>query len=442
MPPSIREKVVPKNKSLFPYQKEGVLEIVKSKRRRHLLADVPGLGKTIQAIVCSNIWQCSKVLILAPACLIYNWKREWQDWDTLNRSVFVVEGKRNFKKYKGEDVIICSYASSEALLDIPGPYTLITDEFHYCSNWGSARTKRVIFEILPKADKFIAITGTPLTKDITGLHPIVSSIAPNLFGKFHSFCERYSTPVFDGFQIQYRGVRRVKELREKLRNFMIRRYKEDVLPDLPEKLYARVDIGINKKIAEKSLEYRSYVDALLNEDSSKELPMLSKVRKELAEQKIPSIISFVEEMCTGGDTPIVVFSYHRKVTKELYEGLKNKGIKAEKIIGGDSAKHKEEVVSSFQAGKLDVVVLSIKAAGVGITLTKSCRVVFSEILGVPADMSQAIDRCHRIGQDRGVRVYFCIAKDSIEERIYTTLLSRIKLVSKVMGKDGEGTRDN
>lgn len=442
-------RVVPEGQKLRRYQQEGVKRIVS--QARTLLADAPGCGKTCQAIVASNIWRNPAILIVCPACVTLNWKKEFEAWDIHGRDVFVV-GRD--KKYSGESVVIVSYESQKkvfpflkellATASSTRPSLLIADEFHSCKNWKAQRTDNLINKLLPQFHLFIGITGTPMTNKIPDLHPLVSACAPSLFPGFKTFCETYSHPVFDGYAVEYRGARNITKLKLKLSKFMIRRYKEDVLKDLPDKTYIEHCIEIDRKVAQQSLQYISYVKALLNDENPGELPAtekeaLASVRRELGIEKIPGVVDYCKMLLEGGNKPLVIFAYHREVVETLEAELQVAGFRVGKIYGGTSATNKQNLVDKFQSNQLDCLVLSIQAAGVGITLTASSTVVFAELSYVPTEMQQAMDRVHRFGQKNSCMIHFCLAEESLDSKIWQTLLQKVKVINKVVGRQSEKT---
>lgn len=456
---------IPKGKKLRRYQKEGIKRIVT--QQRTLLSDEMGLGKSCQALVASNLWKNSAVLIVCPACLIINWKREIKMWDTLDRRVFCVDGKDSIANYAYEQFVIISDASLHLLSLVPkkfpkdekkvslsllkllllntspkSPALLICDEFHRMSNWDAQRTN-VIHSLLPLFHLFIGITGTPLMNRISNLHSLVSACAPDLFPGFKTFCETYATPVFDGYAVEYRGARNITKLKKKLSRFMIRRYKADVLKQLPKKIYVEHLVEIDRKLAERSLAYVSYAKQLIAGGKTAnsvdilddEAENLASIRKELGIAKIPHIVEYCDTLMQGGSKPLVVFCHHRKVVEDVTADLDARGYKAELYYGGLNNKVKDARVHDFQNGYIDILVCSITAAGLGLTLTASNTAVFGELDYVPANMSQCADRIHRIGQDRGVMIHNVLAQNSLDDKISQTLWDKTRIINKVVGRD-------
>lgn len=446
-------KPVPKGLKLRRYQIEGVKRIVK--QQRTLLADECGLGKSCQAVVAANIINPSAILIVCPAVITTNWKREFQAWDVRHLNIFVVDGKKSISRYAMQPVVVVSYDSQKLLFakhnkmsilelllgrsSSTSPALLIADEMHLLANWETLRTDNLINKLLPKFHLFIGITGTPMNNRIPDLHPLVSACAPNLFPPFKKFCEEYSTPVWDGYTVNYHGARNLTKLKAKLRTFMIRRYKDEVLKELPDKTYIEHLVQVDEKVAEQSLQYLSYAKKLIAGEDPGELPPLEKkalgtVRRELGLEKIPGIVEYAKLLMDGGAKPLVIFAHHREVIETLEAEFKVSNYRVAKIYGGQDKTYKQKIVDNFQAGELDCVVLSLKAAGVGITLTAASTLMIAELSYVPSDISQAIDRIHRFGQVKGCMIHTCLAEGSLDSKIWQALLNKIRTINKVIGR--------
>jgi len=428
-----KRPITPEGLKLRPFQKQNLKKALRW--RRWLLTDEMGLGKTCQSIVMCNIRSRKKIVVICPASLRLNWKHEFKMWDTMNRSVYVINSKNPFEDYAGEDVLIMSYhaATRVDILRELSDYTLLIDEVHACKNWAAARTRAVVMNWSKKSTDIIAMTGTPILKHIPDLHPVVSMMRPGEFGKFKDFCGKYTNEVWDGFQLKYYGVKNEDELKARLAEFMTRNLKADVLKDLPDKSYIDVPIEISAKVAAESMKYvAAALKSIGGDGGSLNSEHIAVARRELGEAKIKPTIDYVTTLNTGCSGPIVLFAHHRSVLQGLRIGLEEKGLRVGMLIGGMSDVEKDAVVRKFQGGELDVFVGSIMAASVGLTLTASSEVVFAELDWTPAIMAQAVDRVHRIGQDRGVQVHMLVGEDSLDQMIVEVLESKMRTINKVM----------
>lgn len=404
-------------------------------RRRALLADEPGLGKTVQAVVLHNILKSKKIITIVPSCVKDDWVATWEKWDVHGRRIFCVQSGKHLREYAGEEIIVSSYHFASAVRDLVGDekYHLLVDELHYCKNYAAQRTQAVMSELVPGSVTFVGITGTPLKKDVEGLHPIVDCCAPDLFGSSSQFLKKYSNPVWNGYATEYRGLKNAKDLRRRMRKFMVRRYKKDVLPELPDKIYKMVKCEVSSELKKKTKHYQKAVDALLGKkDVNLELPSYAECRKALALAKVPQVVDRAVTMFESGSGPVILFAHHKDVVAALKEACEKRGVVVECAVGGMSEKARISFKNRFQNGEIDVGILSITSMGIGITLTRSSVVMFAELGNTPADMSQAIDRAHRFGQDKNVQIFFFIAKGTLESKIWSRIKQDMKMVQELL----------
>jgi SWI/SNF-related matrix-associated actin-dependent regulator 1 of chromatin subfamily A len=142
------------------------------------------------------------------------------------------------------------------------------------------------------------------------------------------------------------------------------------------------------------------------------------------------MVSHCKTLAEGGE-PFVVFAYHREVIDGICKGLDNGGIGFTSITGGNSATERQRSIDSFQGGEVQVFVGQLQAAGVGINLTRASTVIIAEPSYVPAELSQAIDRLHRIGQRNVVNVQFLVARNSFDQRVTGVLQSKIRVLAEM-----------
>jgi SWI/SNF-related matrix-associated actin-dependent regulator 1 of chromatin subfamily A len=187
---------------------------------------------------------------------------------------------------------------------------------------------------------------------------------------------------------------------------MIRRLKKDVLEELPAKLRGNVEVEITPKTR------AAYNRAMKNADTP--LTQITAGRHALGLAKVAPAVDLANEYADQ-DKPLLLFAHHKDVMDGLCEGLVASGISYGRIDGTVSVERRGELVEMFQAGKLDAMVLSVKAAGVGITLTRSTDVLFVERAWTPADEEQAEDRAHRIGQKGSVTIRYMVATNTMDE---------------------------
>lgn len=442
---SQKHKVVPQGLSLKDFQKKGVLWAVK--RSRSLLADDMGTGKTIQSIVCSSIWNHKYTIVVAPSTMCETWAQEYQKWDIHKRSIFIVQGGKKIHTYNKERVIISSMDSLKHLIKIlPREFCLIVDEYHNFKKWTSQRNHFLSRHLLPRARMFLALTGTPIENVIEDLHPLVSMLAPGKFGSMQYFLETYSVPyqrrVGSKVYVEYRGVneKNLPELRKKLAPLYLRRTKEEVLPELPEKIYMDHYIEVPKEVKKKSLQYETAALKALQTGKSvsmylseEDKELYATARKNLGIAKVKGCVQYYMDLLNGNAGPLVVGAHHHDVIHALENEFKRKGVSKIRIAYGKSTpREKDQLMKDFQAGKLDVCILGMTSMGIGITLHRANNICLAERLSVPGKTKQFIDRVHRIGQTRGVVVHVAHAKGSLDTKIWGDYKRKMSDIGKVI----------
>lgn len=437
---------VPNGLSLLPFQRAGVAYA--KDRTGTLIGDEMGLGKTIQAIALTNIWSdVHRVLVICPAFLRINWQREFARWSTrglktgiVDRSVWPSVPECDLK------VVIVNYDVLSRHVDAlkVGWDLVILDEAHYIKNPDAQRTKLALGVT---ARRRLYLTGTPMLNRPRELWTLVNSLAPKVFPSKYGFLHRYCGPeqVFvpgKGMVTKFDGGSNLDELYRKLREWLLlRRTKDDVLKDLPPKRRTVIcveangsDALIRKEFAalEKACEKAgaavaglAYEDAVAALQQAEEIAFqeMSEVRHEVALAKVPKVIEYVLGMLEGGIEKVVVFCHHKDVAAQLFVGLADY---SPVVCTGDMTKENRQwSVDTFQANKkARVFIGTIMAAGVGLTLTAASNVVFAELDWVPGNISQAEDRCHRIGQHDSVNVYHLVFDGSLDSKMAKMIIEK------------------
>ena len=413
--------IVPDGLELLPYQKAGVAFI--TKRVNSLVGDDMGLGKTVEAIVACNVWRPASVLVLCPASVVINWQSEFDKWGLVD----------------GLELCVLSYtkaARAEYLRSLLRPWgVLILDEAHYLKNYKAKRTKAVLKHLVGRAARVVALTGTPIPNKPREIFPIVSSLAPDLFGRsFDGFAKRYCDAHFDDFGYwNTDGSSNLTELQDKLRStIMIRRQKEDVLRELPAKRYQTIvfDSDADKTARAAKLSDKPELNDLGGYDiEGSELGDMATQRRELGVAKVPKVLAHVRDVLQSEDKALV-FAHHKDVVRLLAEGLAEFGVVT--LTGETASEKRGEVVRDFQEGKARVFIGNIQAAGVGITLTAASVVIMAELDWTPASMDQAIDRAHRIGQRRSVLVQLLVLDGTLEAYIADVYKAKREVVKSAL----------
>lgn len=457
----------PEGLAFLPYQKGGIA--FASTRPNTLIADEMGLGKTIQAIGIANADSTVRnVLIVCPASLRLNWKREWKKWDIKKLRVEIANGL--WPNEIVADVRIVNY-------DILKKYAqriretdwdlLIVDEAHYCKNLKAQRTQLVLGYKNKKApEKDIAaiqakrrvfLTGTPIVNRPIELWPLVQSLDPSGLGRnFWYYAKRYADAHSNGYGTDFSGATNLDELQTKLRaSVMVRRLKKDVLTELPPKRRQVIAIpGAESAVREESEAYERMESAMLEQRIAVELAKaedseevyeqqvaklrdmqravfteMSAIRRAVAQAKLPFLIEHLEEAIES-EGKVVCMVHHHEIVDALQEHF---GISAVHLDGRDSMEDRQAAVDRFQKDdSCKLFVGSIHAAGVGITLTAASTVIFGELDWVPGNITQAEDRCHRIGQTDSVLVQHLVLDGSVDARMAHTLVAKQAVIDKAL----------
>jgi SWI/SNF-related matrix-associated actin-dependent regulator 1 of chromatin subfamily A len=430
----------PEGLALFPYQKAGVEFLTHAQHA--LLADPPGVGKTIQVIGFMNYMHAWQALVLCPASLCFNWQRELNKWCTAKIRAEIYKPK-TFDPNNPPHVLIFSYAYASRMQDVKRVlqgfryHYLVIDECHFLKEPKSKRTKYVLAKngLVSKAHRVHALSGTPIVNRPIELFPIVKSLCPDAIDNMSYF--EYGLTYCQGFKGEwgwdFSGASNLKFLGARLRQrFMIRRPKTEILKELPEKFPPNI-VYLNDDPKTRALVKKMKVfdeHAVLKRGNSPAFEELSTLRRELGEAKVEASAEYIKTQLQAGHEKIIVFAHHKAVVKHLAEAL------AEfhpVVLAGDTATNDRQVaIDRFQGDKsVRVFVGSITAAGVGITLTASSYVVFVECSWVPGENEQAIDRAHRIGQAECVMIDFLVHEGSLDERILKVLMDKSKVIKEV-----------
>ena len=420
------------------HQKESIQKLVENKK--FILADDMGLGKTTSTIIASLETGAKKILIICPATLKINWKREIENYS--DRSIFISEGKTFSTEH---DFVIINYDIIKNFHDtkkkdesqvIAANFDLVVvDEAHYIKNPTAQRTK-LINDIAKNVDRLWLLTGTPMTSrpiDYYNLLNLVDSpTARNWMAYAIRYCQGYQFNAGGRKIWNVTGASNLEELRDRTSGTILRRLKEDVL-DLPDKIITPVYLRLKSKIYEEIMgEYYDWYDK--NPEESKSLTVqftkLTKIRQVIADEKISQTIELAENIIEQGKKVIIFCNF----TDSLNKICEHFGKAAVKVDGAMSKPQRQHSVDSFQeSDKIKVFVGNIKAAGVGITLTAAEAVIMNDLSFLPSDHAQAEDRAYRYGQKNNVLVYYPIFENTIEGIIYDILNNKKQVIATVMG---------
>jgi len=426
--------------ALFPFQHESVQFL--KERKYALLALEQGLGKTIVAIAAAKELREEKMLVVCPSSVKYNWEREIKAWDP-SASVYIINGS-TWKSVSAKYTII-----NYDIIHKPGIArhllkmqfnVLILDEAHYLKNSRAKRTKTVYSQngLADKAVRVWLMTGTPVLNRPVEIFPMLRRFMPERLGKYADYMA-FTRRFCGGYQGKWgwddRGATHLDELSKYLDGFMLRRLKKDVMKDLPDKTYQKIIFDAP------TADVRTLVKREREQYKEETLGTFSTLRQEVGLAKLPMVVEHLENLLEETDK-IIIFAHHRKVLEELKRRLKAHNPVL--LYGGLTALQKQKTVDDFVTDRNKRVFLGqIDAAGIGIDgLQKVANtVVFAEISWVPGQIKQAIDRCHRIGQENKVLVQFLMMKGGIDEQIYDSVAHKSLVIKKVVDMPGNTRTD-
>jgi len=446
---------------LRPYQKEGFdfLCHLTELGLGGILADDMGLGKTLQTLAWLAWLQerggkhSKPSLVICPASVLHNWRREAGRF-TPHLRVLVLESgaaRHNLRKQIPQhDLIVTNYALLRRDLEALQKFAfraVILDEAQFIKN-PSAQVTQSVKQL--RADHLLALTGTPLENRLLDLWSIVDFIQPGYLGNQEHFTQTYDPRGEDAGNAQRISRRR---LSSKLRPLLLRRLKQRVAKDLPDRIEERRDCQLGEEQRKLYLaELRRSRDQVmqtvaergLSQSKIHVLAALTRLRQicchpQLVGNDAPSgktdtLFELLDPLVSEGQK-VLVFSQFVQVLKLLEQECQQRQIKTHLLTG--QTRQRQEVVAAFQSDMdASVFLLSLRAAGTGLNLTNASYVVLYDPWWNPAVEAQAIDRSHRIGQVNTVNAYRLIAPGTVEEKIWELQQNKAQTIADVLGEEG------
>lgn len=436
----------------YPYQREGICFGLDKKRL--LIGDEPGLGKTLQSIGIVDTANAYPALVICPSSLKINWQREWERF-TNKKALVLDNGTRTTWPYLLQmrmfHVAIVNYESLRKFFvwDINGTKksfrlkdvvfcpqirmfrSVIIDESHRVKD--PAAQQSIFTKGIASGKQWrILLSGTPV---VNRPEDLVSQLS--IMGRLNDFGGKAA------FMARYGEGDNLDELSRKLYDScMIRREKAKVLTQLPDKTRCDLYVDISNRdeyylaqadLAEYLRRYKECTDWEIRRKMRMEaLVKFMTLRSLSAKGKVKQAIDFVKVFLDSGK-PIILFASYHEVVDELCRAFP----KAVRVTGRDSAAAKQAAIDAFQSGKAKLIICSIKAAGVGLTLTASSNVAFVEFPWTYADCCQCEDRAHRIGQKDNVTCYYLIGRHTIDRTLYDIIHRKKSIANQIMAADDD-----
>lgn len=416
-----------------PYQCEGIAYMIN--HGNCINGDDCGLGKTGQTIATLELMDAFPALVITPASVKYNWKKEWEKWNP-TRTVGVVGRKKKFNENVWQnDVIIINYdILGERGLDKPTAKfkellkkrwaSCVMDEIHFLKSEKALRTK-MAKKIVKTVPHVWGLTGT-LTQnkpaDLIQPFTIIRRFE-DIFGSTKEFKYRYCNAKMTVFGMDCSGFSNLEELHELLRmGGYIRRNKRDVLDELPPMVEQTIDVPISntreyRKAENNLLEYLEKID--INKVNSAvnapHLVMIQTLKQLSIEGKLPFITTYIKEWLEANEgEQLLVFGVHRMPLQQLAEYFK-----APLIQGGVSADKKQQIVNEFSNGGHRLLFANIQSAGTGTDgLQDNCsNLVYIELPDKSTELEQANARLERMGQRNSINITYLLSPDTIDADI-------------------------
>lgn len=415
---------------LYPYQEEGVTFL--TSRRRALLADEPGLGKTVQTIRAAQKAGMHRILVICPKTAVPNWFAEFEKW---------------WPSFKGELHVVNydKFSKKNIDWDTDKKDLLVLDEAHRLKSAGANRTKNIYRHVVPHFEHVWLLTGTPTPNHNGELFTHLRALVPDYIthpqhdrpmnqSEFEDrFCRVDNHPQW-GRRIN--GNKNTPELRQIIAPFVLRRKKQDVLTDLPALTFTEQHLAMSVTDLNESDLSRHATPGMLDDEilaalRSQEMS-LSEERRLTGIAKTPAAGELIRDMLADGTEKLIVFAHHRDVMDAIEKELN--GTPLVRIDGQVSMQDRAKAVARFQQDPAcRVFIGQIAACGEAITLTAASDVLFVEASWTPSENYQAACRAHRIGQQDAVTARFLSVPGSLDDLIAKTLARKAREIAELFG---------
>lgn len=430
------------NAALRPYQHKGFewMVLLSEIGAGALLADDMGLGKTLQTITFLTYLleknAAARFMIVCPASLMYNWSQEIQKFSPQLKCYTYHSGSRDLQKFQdlNAQVLICSYGTMRSDIDelsVRMWDAIILDESHHVRNYNTQISKAI--QQLNSSHK-VALSGTPVMNNTEDLYPQLNFLLPGFLGTHEFFRKEYALPID-----RNRDPKKIQSLQKLTNPFLLRRTKQQVASDLPEKTESVYWCEMSPKQKEYYEEVKNSVKSSLflgaNHDNlvKNKLSILQGIQKLRQICAAPSLVKgfdfdsnssikldvIMEEIRQLGDHKALIFSQFKGMLQLIVNQCQKEGILYYHIDGDTPIPDRQNLVNSFQeeGNPCHVFLISLMTGNAGLNLTAADYVFLIDPWWNTAIQQQAIDRTHRIGQNKNVFAYKMICKDTIEEKI-------------------------
>ncbi len=397
---------------LFPFQREGVAW---ARMRSHaILADDPGLGKTFQAIGWAE--DSERVLVAAPNVVLDQWQQ------AVSTRLRRPSGIRAETWSDGWNIV--NYEFLPKLQPPDGRFDLIVDEAHLLGNPKTRRTK-LTMQLAERAKRVLLLTGTPPSR-VVKWWPLLLMVKERDPKEFFPWALRYAGAERNDFGWDFSGATHLDELADDLKHVMLRRTKAEVLPDLPPKLFTTILASAQKSVVKQlGVMDRELLDAVAKGHSLSSglgLGALQRLRVHASKLKVASTIEWVLSQGVP-NTKVIVFGEFLESLHAIGDGIVSGCEDPVKVVylTGETTNRAPLIAQFWEDPGCGVALCQFDAAGVGANLQCASTVVIHDLPWTPDDLTQAIDRAHRIGQADSVHVVTMLSGSSAEEQMLAGL---------------------
>jgi superfamily II DNA or RNA helicase len=451
------------NAELRPYQQSGLnwLQFLREYRFAGILADDMGLGKTVQTLahllVEKNAGRLDKpALVVAPTSLMGNWRREAERF-TPELRVIVLHGTDRhqfFDEITNCDLLLTTYpllSRDSEQLQAQHYHSIVLDEAQAIKN-PNTKMAKLVRQL--RSEHRLCLTGTPMENHLGELWSLFDFLMPGFLGDSNTFKKQYRTPI------EVHGdIEKQQKLAQRVLPFLLRREKDEVASELPPKteilqtvelegkqaeLYESIRLAMDKRVREAiktqglARSHITILDALLKLRQvccDPRLLKLDQAKKVTQSAKLSLLMDLLPEQIEEGRR-IILFSQFTSMLTLIEEELKKYNIEYTKLTG--QTIKRDEAIQRFREGHVNLFLISLKAGGTGLNLTEADTVILYDPWWNPAVEAQAIDRAHRIGQDKPVFIYRLMVSGSVEEKMLAMQDKKRSLAKGIYSAKGKG----
>lgn len=421
-------------------------------RDNSYLALDPGLGKTICAALVLNELNLKlmRAVYICPPFLTRDAEEKLSNWTVNGIEIKRYEQKNPPERYfRGVLIVPDSLlirdetiaAIKRFLITQTEERILIVDEAHRFKNETAKRTRSLFKKIYPLFNRAVFMSGTPLSNRPIELFSILRNAAPETINYMNRF--QYGVRYCAGFEGEwgwdFSGASNLRELASRIKpSFMLRKRKDEVLLELPDKIEELVVMGgaepqVVRKLSQAVVGGLDDDDTELKDEFMRDLAKdqihLATYRRMLGLAKVKEAAQRIKDLLDDSEESVIIFAIHTEVIVQLSEALK--GFSPAIVTGQTPMGLRHELVRAFQNKGTRLFIGNIQAAGVGITLTAATRVIFVEASWVPAENDQAADRAHRIGQKDTVFVQYYCFRNSLDRKVLLTNFRKRKIIDHI-----------